>query len=204
MNKQQLIFGQKTDEYPYGYGYCQCGCKAKTYEFLPDSYKKYMPFHRHTKPNKWLPDLSEIQSKAEARRKEQEELDLNKWLENRTKHEAPDKIKHIFEYYGIEPKDTPEASQVLNDGSSFIYVIRCESFVKIGIAENVEYRLSIMQVGNPFELSLLKKFPSHEPKRDEAWLHNKYIRYHVRGEWFQLPPDILANLLDMKDLEEMD
>lgn len=205
MNKQQLKFGQKTDKYPHGYGYCQCGCGSKTYEFLPNIYRKFKSLHRQSKLNKWLPDIPLIKSKAEIRRTEKERAKkiLKKKLENIPTHEPPDKLKRIFEHYGIEPRDIPKASQALNDGDSFIYLIRCASFVKIGIAENVEQRIRGLQTGNPFDLFLLKKFPSKEPKNDERALHSMLVQYHKRGEWFHLPPTILARLLNMKDLDEI-
>ena len=50
MNNQQLILGQKTDNFPFGYGHCQCGCGAKTYEYKSNYFNKYIPFHSRKKP----------------------------------------------------------------------------------------------------------------------------------------------------------
>lgn len=77
----------------------------------------------------------------------------------------------------------------------FIYFIACQEFVKIGIAANVDDRLNQMQTGNPYELRLLKVMESANAEQDEESIHCALERYRIRGEWFKLPPDVLALVL---------
>lgn len=75
-----------------------------------------------------------------------------------------------------------------------LYVVRCEDFYKIGIAQNVEGRVGLMQVGCPYELEALVVFECEDPELVEEVLHNRFGRYHVRGEWYQLPDDLVLNI----------
>ena len=115
-------------------------------------------------------------------------------------HEPPERLKHVFEFYDLEPAFTPERGNWLKDGRGFVYVIQCNEFTKIGVAENVDTRLAYLQVGNPYELRLLKTFPSLNPVVDEEKLQSRFGRYHIRGEWFRLPPTLLHGLVRLKDL----
>lgn len=54
----------------------------------------------------------------------------------------------------------------------FIYVIRCEDFIKVGIADNPKARLIQMQTGNPFKLELLNVMRTSDPLRDERAIHD--------------------------------
>ena len=84
--------------------------------------------------------------------------------------------------------------------TSLPYVIQCNEFTKIGVAENVDTRMAYLQVGNPYELKLLKAFPSRQPVVDEEKLQRRFGRYHIRGEWFRLPATLLRGLLRLDDL----
>lgn len=68
---------------------------------------------------------------------------------------------------------------------TWIYLLRGrpKSPVKIGIARDVEARISTLQTGNPDELHLLASFPGTQA--DELALH-RYLRdERIRGEWFE-------------------
>ena len=106
----------------------------------------------------------------------------------------------MFEFFDIEPSFTPERAEWLKDGRGFVYVIQCNEFTKIGVAENVDTRMAYLQVGNPYELKLLKAFPSRQPVVDEEKLQRRFGRYHIRGEWFRLPATLLRGLLRLDDL----
>lgn len=82
----------------------------------------------------------------------------------------------------------------------FVYVIACRGFFKIGIAQDVGQRLAMLQIGNPFDLVLLRSFPSNDPARDEETLHLALWKWRRRGEWFELPPSVLANLVALPTL----
>ena len=72
-----------------------------------------------------------------------------------------------------------------------IYFIKSESgHVKIGYTRNnVERRLTELQVGNPFKLSILKTIDF--PKKQEILIHQKFYSSRCQGEWFLLNEDIL-------------
>ena len=78
------------------------------------------------------------------------------------------------------------------DRPGFIYLIECHEFVKVGIADNPDFRLIQLQVGCPYELRLLASFTTQHTARDEARLHGLWKRYEVRGEWFNVPAGELA------------
>lgn len=80
---------------------------------------------------------------------------------------------------------------------AFVYVIECQGFVKIGVATNPKARLADLQVGCPFTLNLLKAEPHCDPYDFERLLHKKLKSHRGVGEWFKLPPEVLANLLAM-------
>lgn len=76
-----------------------------------------------------------------------------------------------------------------------VYVIQCNEFVKIGFASDFASRLNAMQIGNPYKLKLLKIFPTMTPEAMEDRIHAELEQYRERGEWFKLPPEVLAELI---------
>lgn len=77
----------------------------------------------------------------------------------------------------------------------FIYLIRCGEYHKIGITSDVKARLSMMQTGSPHKLTLTACWPVQNAKEDERQLHSMLESYHIRGEWFKLPKELVASLL---------
>ena len=71
---------------------------------------------------------------------------------------------------------------------AYIYVIRCNEYYKIGVADNVERRLYELQTGNPYQLEIVGCYPA--PRNMcisfEGTLHSIFEQcgFHVRGEWF--------------------
>lgn len=76
-----------------------------------------------------------------------------------------------------------------------IYLVRCNEFVKIGIATNIRERLCEMQVGNPYKLELIKYWPSPNAVVEEEEIHQLLDQYRVRGEWFKLPAELVAAIV---------
>ena len=75
-----------------------------------------------------------------------------------------------------------------------IYFIRQENtgFVKIGYSANPVKRLSTLQVANPNKLYILGIAKGNV---DDEWAYQKrYFEYFVRGEWFDLPDDIIKRI----------
>ncbi len=85
-------------------------------------------------------------------------------------------------------------------GESYVYLVACGDFVKIGLAADPQKRLAMMQTGNPIELTIIKVWHTLTPQIDEECLHAQYEKYRVRGEWFKIPQKQLALLTMMPDL----
>lgn len=68
-----------------------------------------------------------------------------------------------------------------------IYVIHAPVIrrAKIGIAVNPDSRLSALQTGCPVELKLWAKWETPNDARLERVLHERYVDFYVRGEWFE-------------------
>lgn len=84
-------------------------------------------------------------------------------------------------------------------GTQKTYFIRCQNFVKIGIARDPEARRDNMQTGNPFLLTVVHVIEGN----CEADLHRKFFKHRVRGEWFwnegELRDWLDARVLSIKD-----
>jgi len=72
----------------------------------------------------------------------------------------------------------------------YVYLIRSgrkKGAIKIGVASNIEKRISELQTGNPAELCLVASIPCSSRKHAydiEKGLHKRLRRWHIRGEWF--------------------
>lgn len=74
--------------------------------------------------------------------------------------------------------------------SNKVYFIQAENgLIKIGIAFDVEYRLSFLNTASPVELTLLFWVDTDEARGLEKSLHHLFKTKRVRGEWFRLTSD---------------
>ena len=69
---------------------------------------------------------------------------------------------------------------------AFIYFITDGNYVKIGVASNIKSRMKILQTGNPNELRVIHSEYSDFPYDLEKTYHDKYKKYHIRGEWYNI------------------
>jgi hypothetical protein len=81
--------------------------------------------------------------------------------------------------------------------AEYIYLIRCNEFVKIGISSDIEYRLSNLQVGNPYQLQLLHKIECEKASLVEGLLHSRFSRSYERGEWFIMTDEDVEEAVKM-------
>lgn len=65
-----------------------------------------------------------------------------------------------------------------------IYYIRCNNYIKIGYTYNLPHRLSVLQTGSPYELSVIKTELCQFPECREKELHKIHKSLHIKGEWF--------------------
>lgn len=69
----------------------------------------------------------------------------------------------------------------------FVYMVRADKWLKIGVSHNVERRLKTMQTGCPHKLKLIQRFPLNSKSEAfalESLLHNHLKDCNRRGEWF--------------------
>lgn len=72
------------------------------------------------------------------------------------------------------------------DKYSYVYVVKCRQFVKIGIAGDVASRLRELQTGNPFPLEILREYaaPRGVIVAVEMRAHDYLRKFAHTGEWF--------------------
>ena len=71
----------------------------------------------------------------------------------------------------------------------YVYMIKADQFVKVGVAKNPEKRLEQMQTGSPYELEIIALLPFITRSMAfeyENHLHRRLRRFHFRGEWFSI------------------
>ncbi len=70
-----------------------------------------------------------------------------------------------------------------NEGSD-LYVIRCQTYYKIGTTKNIAERVRTIKAGNPFELEVVY-YGLGKGKMEEYW-HQHFKDKHHDGEWYCL------------------
>lgn len=76
----------------------------------------------------------------------------------------------------------------------FLYLVKCQSFYKIGVASNIESRLASLQTGNPYPLEVVCHFEFENPAPVEQALHQRFEAQCERLEWFNLSASDIATL----------
>jgi len=108
-------------------------------------------------------------------------------------------VKNAKEIY--DRKNREMELFVRSKGSPSVYLIGSSSFVKIGIATNVQNRLAALQTSSPHPLKIIKAWNCKDAKRKEKLLHEKYKEFRKSGEWFYLPEAVVKQLLTAKSLD---
>lgn len=67
-------------------------------------------------------------------------------------------------------------------------------YYKIGVASNVQQRLSTLGSGTPHKLELITTIDSSDPQGLESALHSLFVWSNVTGEWFKLCSNALNSL----------
>jgi len=76
-----------------------------------------------------------------------------------------------------------------------VYIIECDGFYKIGFTRNsIEDRVRSFQHGNPHKISIHSTFMTFDAYRLERFLHEKFVQYRVRGEWFKLTDEAISKI----------
>ena len=132
---------------------------------------------------------------------------------NKQSYECPERLKHVFEHFGIEPKRTSwttvrgEAARILTaDGVAvlgYVYIIASGKYAKIGRAVDLSRRLRILQVGNPVRLRIIRAFETDDMDAHEWKLQELLNDYHVRGEWYELPDEVIVVIEGVRDIMQL-
>ena len=82
----------------------------------------------------------------------------------------------------VVPKSKPRPT--------YLYLIREEhGLYKVGIAQDVDVRLSTLQSATPYTLTVCVTVAVKNALQAESFVHSALTAHHVRGEWFQLPDE---------------
>ena len=88
------------------------------------------------------------------------------------------------------------------DGQN-VYIIEHEhGYVKIGVSKNPVGRMSELQTGCPYKLTLLGEIYADEPFKVEKNLHERFKIKQTRGEWYDLNTRERGRLLVLTDLNK--
>jgi hypothetical protein len=76
-----------------------------------------------------------------------------------------------------------------SQGEERVYFFRAGDAIKIGVTRDVERRRRALATGSAVPLELLATLPGG--RRLEKRLHERFKRFHVRGEWFRADEELL-------------
>lgn len=76
----------------------------------------------------------------------------------------------------------------------YLYVIKCNEYHKIGIANDIDSRLAQLSTGNPYPLKVVVYYGFDNAEIVERSIHQKYKNKRNRGEWFSLDYDDLNDI----------
>lgn len=69
---------------------------------------------------------------------------------------------------------------------SYLYVIQCNEFYKVGIASDVAARVASLQTGNPYPLQVVAYYEFDNATPVEQSLHQCFAEQWQSGEWYKL------------------
>ena len=104
--------------------------------------------------------------------------------------------------------DHNPSNNLLRQTMSWIYFVESAGCYKIGVATDVQDRLSQIRTHNPHDVRLVAKVKvqNNTVGHVEKALHSYYQPALIRGEWFDLNPREVAGfkLIDSVDAERLD
>jgi len=86
-------------------------------------------------------------------------------------------------------------------GSGYIYLIEGEKGrFKIGLTADPKTRISTLGVKLPFDIEVIHLIHTDDMRRAERELHHQYNHRRLNGEWFDLTPDEIAAIQQIKHI----
>ena len=95
--------------------------------------------------------------------------------------------------------------------AAYVYLNYCPQLelYKIGVSINYQQRNISLQTGNPYEIITKEAFYSKYPYKLESVLHRDFKLYKtnmddikLKGEWFNLPQNIVSEFLEKCEIIE--
>lgn len=72
----------------------------------------------------------------------------------------------------------------------FVYAVQVENFVKLGITKDIQEKMYYFDGAYPFKVTLLGTLPGS--RIVERQLHQQFLAFHHKREWFHAHPTLLA------------
>lgn len=82
------------------------------------------------------------------------------------------------------------------DATSCVYFVEAGGFIKIGVTENINARLSSLQTGCPLPMTLIKVIRGG--RKTEERIHKRFSHLRSQGEWFQKTEDLTGYIARLK------
>jgi hypothetical protein len=113
----------------------------------------------------------------------------------RTSTMAEDPIEQLFSEWFMDIQEhrdqcvEPLRVKPKNDGQAYVYMMQHDKCFKIGVAKNVDHRLSEVAAKMPYELKIVAicwyptRFAAYE---SESEWHRRFHSKRLGGEWFKL------------------
>jgi len=81
--------------------------------------------------------------------------------------------------------------------NNYVYIIKMKDFkiYKIGKSSSLYHRLKSLQTSSPFDLDLLAYSEYKNIDKQESMLHERFEKYHIRGEWYRLPIETAERII---------
>ena len=70
--------------------------------------------------------------------------------------------------------------------NSFIYIMKCAGFYKIGYSRQPEKRLLSIQASNPLKVELIYFKKIRNVNKLEIQIHDEFLNKQIHGEWYAL------------------
>jgi len=83
-----------------------------------------------------------------------------------------------------------------DENSKFLYLVESQGFVKIGVTNDVQGRVSTISTCNPFEVKVILAQEVGSAYQVEKFLHDKFKDTNVKGEWFKLTSNDIAYITE--------
>lgn len=107
-------------------------------------------------------------------------------------------ISELLEDEAIKLVATQQLSQIIKKEKkevNTVYLIESNGLVKIGFSSDFDKRLKSYKTHN-INLNILCVVEFKDAFEIETKLHKKYKDFQVKGEWFDLPFDVLCEILN--------